>query len=84
MGRINQHEKALNKEQSKIRAIAVYKMLSAGEKLSCADISRRLYAQFGMTVSRKTIYDDIRAVDRIMPIECFGRGRNSGYKKMEV
>ena len=76
-------QRALSREQSKIRAIAVYKMLSDGKMLTRADIARRLETQYGFKASRKTIYDDIRAVDRIMPIEVIDDGKG-GYRKMEV
>lgn len=76
-------QRALSREQSKVRAIAVYKMLSEGKALTRADIARRLETRYGIKASRKTIYDDIRAVDRIMPIEMIDDGKG-GYKKMEV
>lgn len=76
-------QRALSREQSKIRAIAVYKMLSDGKMLTRADIARRLETQYGIKANRRTIYDDIRAVDRIMPIEVIDDGKG-GYRKMEV
>lgn len=79
----NVSQRSLSKEQSKIRAIAVYRMLCEGNVLSSAAIIRRLYGQYGMVVDRKTIYDDVRAVDRIMPIEVV-TGKNGGYRRMEV
>lgn len=83
MNSASQRQKSLSKEQSKVRTIAVYRMLSEGNTISCATLRRRLYAQYGMVVDRKTIYDDVRAVNRIMPIEIV-RGPNGGYRRMEV
>lgn len=71
------------KDDTKIRVIAVYRMLSEGKLLTSTDIIRRLSNQYGITADRKTIYDDIRAVDRFIPIEVIP-GSNGGYKKMEV
>ena len=36
-----------------------------------------------MVVDRKTIYDDIRAIDRVMPIESVIE-RCGGYRKLDV
>ena len=79
----SQKQRNLSREQSKIRAIAVYRMLSEGSTLSCATIIRRLYDQYGIVVDRKTIMDDVRAVDRFMPIVVVP-GSNGGYRRMEV
>ena len=75
--------RGLGKEQSKVRVIAVYRMLSEGKVLSCATIAKRLYAQYGIVCDRKTIYRDVWAVNRIMPIEVVP-GANGGYRRMEV
>lgn len=82
MSRCNYKQQALSREQSKMRAIAVYRIMSEGRKLTVPDIARILHCRYGITVDRKTIYDDLRAVNRIMPLE-FIQGRNGGYKKLE-
>lgn len=62
----------------KIRVIAVYRMLSSGKKMSVREIQRELELKFDIQAGRKTIYDDICAVDRFLPIQ-FCRGENGGY-----
>jgi predicted DNA-binding transcriptional regulator YafY len=58
-------------------------MLAEGRKITSAEIQRRLDLQYDIQVNRKTIYSDIYAIDRFMPIEVFA-GKNGGYRKYDV
>jgi hypothetical protein len=82
MARPNQRQKALSKEQSKVRVLAIYRMLLEGRRLTSSEIMRRLYSQYDMKVDRKTIYSDIYSIDRIVPISVM-TGRYGGYMKCD-
>ena len=83
MAKPNQRQKAKSKEDSKVRVLAVALMLSTGRCMSSSAIMRRLYSQYGIEVDRKTIYSDIRAIDRFMPIMVVP-GKYGGYQKHDV
>ena len=72
--------RALSREQSKIRILVIAKMLNEGRRLTARQILGRLQAQYDITVDRKTLYDDIAAIDKIMPIDV-KVGKNGGYMK---
>ena len=72
-----------NSESSKTRVLAIYHMLSSGQKLTASQILTTLDLRYGITADRKTIYSDSRAVDRIMPIE-ISAGQRGGYQKLDV
>lgn len=76
-------QKALAKEQSKVRVLAIYLMIQEGRTLSCQTILRRLWAQYGITANRKTIYNDLLSIDRICPLE-FIPGCRGGCRKLDV
>lgn len=77
----NRHQqRAASKEQSKIRVLAIERMLAEGRKITARDIQSRLDLHYDIQVDRKTIYSDISAIDRFIPIEVIG-GRYGGYKK---
>lgn len=82
MANQNQHKKALSKENSKVRVLAIYKMLLEGRRITSSEIMRRLDAQYDIQSDRKTIFNDIYAIDRIMPIDV-ACGRYGGYKKFD-
>lgn len=79
----NVRQARATRECCKTRAVAIYLMLSTGQTLSSRAILKKLKCQYGMVVDRKTIFDDIRAIDRIMPIEVV-TGRDGGYRKLDV
>lgn len=72
-----------NKETTKIRILAIAKMLNEGRCISTSEILRRLDLQYDIHVDRKTIYSDICSIDRFIPI-CVIAGKNGGYKKYNV
>ena len=67
-------------EHDKIRLLAVYNMISSGRKVTTSQILRELDLKYDIQADRKTIYSDIYAIDRFIPIEAT-TGRNGGYKK---
>ncbi len=81
MNKQSQRQKAKSKEDCKIRVLAIAKMLNEGKKITATEIQRRLDLQYDIQVNRRTIYSDIYAIDRFIPIEVTA-GRNGGYKKM--
>lgn len=83
MANVNQRQKGLSKEQSKIRVLAIAMMLKNGQTISTSQILRKLKLQYDMTVDRKTIFSDMYAINRIIPIEVVP-GRHGGYRKVDV
>ena len=80
MGKRNDRQKALSKEQAKIRVLAIERMVNEGHKITAADIRSRLWMQYDMRVNMATIYSDLRAIDRFIPLEG-NKGHGGGYKK---
>ena len=76
----SKRQRALSHEQSKVRVLAIARMLDEGRRITSNEILGRLAAQYGITADRKTIYSDICAIDRIMPIDV-KTGKNGGYMK---
>ena len=68
---------------SKIRLIAVYRMMESGENLTSTQILNRLKSQFDIEADRKTIYSDLMAIDRFIPLQVDG-GCNGGAHKYDV
>ena len=79
---VDQRNKGASKENSKIRVLAIERMLEEGRRITAQEIQRRLELQYDMQVSRKTIYDDIYAIDRFLPLDVHN-GYGGGFKKCE-
>lgn len=71
------------RDDSKIRLIAVYRMMESGEKLTSTQILNRLKSQFDIEADRKTIYSDLMAIDRFMPLQV-ETGCDGGTHKYDV
>ena len=67
----------------KLRILAVCNMLQRGAPISTAQILRELELRCDISVDRKTIYDDVREINRIMPVEST-HGRYGGFCKQDV
>ena len=67
----------------KVRILAVAKMLSEGRRINSSDILRRLDLEYDIQADRKTIYSDICAIDKFIPIDLIP-GKYGGYKKYDV
>lgn len=71
------------KDDMKIRILAIERILKVGQVITSSEIIKELEGRFGITADRKTIYDDIRAISRIVPVECVS-GKGGGYKLLNV
>ena len=75
---------SVNKESTKIRIIAIYRMLENRKTfISASQILQKLQDQYGISADRKTIYSDIAAIDRFIPIE-IRTARGGGYRLWDV
>ena len=74
---------AENKALTKLRVLAVYMIIMRNQKVTTRRILAELERKYGITVDRKTIYTDISALDRLVPIK-IEAGRNGGYSIHDV
>ena len=70
-------------DTNKIRLLAVYNMILRGRRITASQILRELDLYFDIQVDRKTIYNDLWAIDRFCPID-IQSGRNGGFCKLDV
>ena len=70
-------------DTSKIRILAIERILKVGQFVTCAEIIDALECRYGISADRKTIYDDITAISRIVPVERLS-GKGGGYKLLNV
>lgn len=75
--------KATNKESCKIRVIAVYREIIIGKPINTKEILRRLKQKYGIVADRKTIYSDVAAINRFIPIKITA-GPKGGYSIHDV
>lgn len=68
---------------TKIRILAIERMLAGGRKMNVEEIQQVLEQKYDIYVDRKTIFDDIRALDMFMPIEST-RGPAGGFQRVDV
>lgn len=69
-------------ENDKIRLLAVACILNRGRKVTATQILHELDLRYDIKADRKTIYSDVQAIDRFMPIEATP-GRFGGYKRID-
>lgn len=67
------------RECSKLRLLVVYDILRRGEWVNSAAILRELAMKWDIEADRKTIYADMDAIDRIVPVERRG-GKTGGFR----
>lgn len=79
----NQRQKAACREQTKIRVLAIERIMSDGRMHTEKEIQRILHLRYGIQADRKTIYSDICAIDRFTPIRS-KRGPGGGFIKHDV
>lgn len=72
----------MNKEYNKIRVLAIERMLSKN-LISTRQIIDRLEREYDIIADRRTVYSDMLAIDRFIPIE-FVPGKHAGYRIMDV
>lgn len=80
--KMNQKQKAASKEQCKIRVLAIERMLSYDRRITVKEIQRRLDLQYDIQVSKRTLYSDLYAIDRFVPLDVT-TGYGGGYKKRD-
>lgn len=69
-----------SRECSRIRVIAVYRMILEYDEITTTQIIQKLQERYGIVCDRKTIYSDIAAIDRFIPIDV-QQGVKGGYRK---
>ena len=69
-----------SREYNRIRVIAVYRMILEYDEISTTQIMQKLWDRYRIVCDRKTIYSDIAAIDRFIPIDAKS-GRNGGFRK---
>ena len=75
--------RALAKEQTALRILAISRYLNYEKPLSCRNILKHLKSQYGIMCERKTIYSDIAAINRIVPVEVV-YGAKGGFMYVDV
>lgn len=70
------------RETDKIRLLAVERIIARGERVSSSQILRELEVRYDIIADRKTIYTDLQAIDRFMPLEV-SVGPGGGYKRID-
>lgn len=75
--------RAASKEWSKVRCLAISRILNYKQPLSAKNIIKKLQRQYGISAERKTIYNDIAAINRIVPVEVV-YGSKGGFMYIDV
>ena len=70
-------------EDSKVRLLAVHYIMQGGKKMSARQICLELERRYGICADRKTIYSDIAAINRFVPVDV-STGVNGGFEKVDV
>ena len=71
-----------NRESCKKRVLLISMMLDKNQYISTKEIIRRLENRCGIKADRKTIYNDINEINKVIPIE-IKYGRFGGYRIMD-
>ena len=79
---LNQRQKGASKEQAKIRVLLIEKMLRYDRRITTKEIQDRLDSKYDMQVSRRTLQNDLIAIDKVVPLDVT-RGYGGGYKKCD-
>lgn len=74
---------AKSREMGKARIALFTILLATGRKFTANQLQDVAKNRFGNVVDRRTIYRDIEAISRVMPIEST-TGRYGGYQMMDV
>lgn len=82
---LSEHRKkaALGRQHSKVRVLAVERMLEEGKTITIEEIQDRLETEHGIRACRPTIYSDLLAIEKFIPLESC-TGPNGGYRKVEA
>lgn len=72
----------MKRDDAKVRILLIERMLRYDRKITSKEILRKL-AQRGIYADRKTIYDDVAAINMIIPVES-SSGNNGGFQYVDV
>lgn len=72
----------MKRDDAKLRLLLVERMLRNDRIISTKEILRRLESR-GIIADRKTIYDDIKAINLIVPVKSFA-GKRGGFMIWDV
>jgi hypothetical protein len=75
-----QRNQSMGREFGKIRVIAVYRMILENDVITARQIMKNLQERYGIVCDRKTIFSDIAAIDRFLPIDV-QQGKYGGFRK---
>ena len=70
-------------DDTKLRLLAVYNMIQRGGWITTRQIQRELDLRYDIQANRKTIYNDIYAINKIIPVETKS-GARGGFCKIDV
>lgn len=70
-------------DDAKIRLLAVERILQRGQKVTSTQILDELERKYGITCDRKSVFNDIMAINRFIPVERIV-GVNGGYRIVDV
>lgn len=73
----------LGRKQAKVRVLAVERMIDEGKNITIDEIQHRLETEHGIRACRPTIYSDLLAIEKFIPLESC-TGPKGGYRKVEV
>lgn len=79
---LNQRQKGASKEQAKIRVLLIEKMLRYDRRITTKEIQDILDSKYDMQVSRPTLFRDLAAIDKVVPLDVT-TGYGGGYKKCD-
>lgn len=68
---------------TKIRVLVIERMLKKGKRITVKEIQRELEDKYDIMADKKTIYDDIYALNMFMPIESTP-GCHGGFQVVDV
>lgn len=72
----------MKRDDHKLRILLIERMLRYDRVITSSEILRRL-EEYGIFADRKTVYDDIWAINRIIPIESKS-GKYGGFRIVDV
>lgn len=73
----------MKRNEQKFRILAVERILKVGQFVTTKQILEELDLKYGIIADRKTIYDDIDTINKIVPVE-IARKKNGGYRLANV
>lgn len=62
-----------------MRILAIERMLSTEKYITAPEIVRRLNLKYDLQCDKKTVYNDLYAIDRFIPLE-IKIGKNGGFR----